>query len=100
VGKLVPSQVGKFWSQDYKKEKVEELKELVSKLEKADATELTELVPKAIVTLVKLYDWSLGGEEDDYQILSELIAEVAKKHLELDQDDIENLIEELEHKLK
>ena len=97
---MVKSQVGKFWTQDYKKELLEELEELLKEMKRADSTELVELIPKAIYVLVKLYDWSLGGEKDDYEVLAELIAEVVQNELQLDQDEVENLIEELEHKLK
>ena len=99
-GQVVPSQVGKFWSQDFKKEKIEELKELIEKMEKADSVELTELIPKAVAMLLRLYDWSLGAEQDDYKLLADLIVEVAQNHLKLDKDEIEALIEELEHQLK
>ena len=97
---IVLSQVGKFWTNQYKKELVQELEELVKKMEKADTSELTELIPKAIYLLIKLYDWSLGGEQDDYQILSDLISEVVQKYMDINKDEIENFIEELEVKLK
>ena len=97
---IIPSRVGLFWTDLYGKEKIEELKELIKKMEKADTAEMLELIPKAIYLLIRLYDWSLGGELSDAELLADLIAEVAEKHLELDQDEVENLLEELEHKLK
>ena len=98
--KVVPSQVGKFWTSQYKKELVQELRELINRIEKADSTELVELIPKAVSLLLKLYDWATAGENDDYQILSDLISEVVQNELQLDQDEIENLIEELQQKLQ
>ena len=100
VGQAVKSQLGKFWSQDYKKEKVEELRELINRIEKVDSTELVELIPKAVAIMIRLYDWALAGEQDDYQILSDLISEVVQNELQFNEDEIENLIEELQYKLQ
>ena len=97
---VVGSKLGLFWEEGYKKELVHEIRELVKKMEKGDSVELVELIPKAIATLVKLYDWSLGGEKDDYEVLSELVTEVTKEYLKMNQDEIENFIEELEIRLK
>ena len=55
-GQVVPSQVGKFWSQDFKKEKIDELEELLKEMKRADSTELVELIPKAVAIMIRLYD--------------------------------------------
>jgi len=97
---IVTSQIGLFWEEQYKKEKIEELKELIQEMEKADDSELIELVPKAIYTLLRLYDWATAGELSDSELLADLVAEVIKEHMKLDQDEVEDFIEELEHQLK